>query len=78
MGVFDPENAAAAGVLLSAMEFSGIGRLREQVAACAEARRVDAAGRKETPHGDAAVDPLIRAHTEAAALRERAAAGSSL
>ncbi|MBR6727283.1 MAG: hypothetical protein IKM08_03740 [Clostridia bacterium] len=78
MGVFDPENAAAAGVLLSAMEFSGIGRLREQVAACAEAKRVDAAGRKETPHGDAAVDPLNRAHTEAAALRERAAAGSSL
>ena len=32
LGVFDPENAEAASVLLSAMEFAGIDRVREQVA----------------------------------------------
>lgn len=31
MGVFRPENAAAASILLSGMDFSGIGRVREQV-----------------------------------------------
>ena len=31
LGVFAPENAAAAGILLSAMDFAGIERVREQV-----------------------------------------------
>lgn len=39
MGVFEPQNARAAGILLSAMDFSGIGRLREQVAALAADHR---------------------------------------
>lgn len=33
MGVFQKENAGAASILLSCMDFSGIGRVREQVAA---------------------------------------------
>lgn len=36
MGVFEKENAAAAGILLDGMEFSGVGRMREQVASRAE------------------------------------------
>jgi hypothetical protein len=36
MGVFEKENAAAAGVLLEGMEFSGVARVRERVAQMAE------------------------------------------
>lgn len=37
MGVFERENAAAAGILLDGMEFSGVGRMREQLATREEA-----------------------------------------
>ena len=32
MGVFSPENKAQAAMLLDAMEFSGVGRIRERIA----------------------------------------------
>ena len=32
MGVFEKENAAAAGILLDGMEFSGVARIRDSVA----------------------------------------------
>ena len=35
MGVFSPENKVQAAMLLDAMEFSGVGRIRERVAAMA-------------------------------------------
>ena len=75
MGVFEPENAASAGILLSAMDFSGIGRLREQVAA--RAGMCGGQNRAEQPAaGDRTAEDLLRkAHLEAEALRERAAAG---
>ena len=39
MGVFKPENAAEAGILLAGMDFPGVGKVREQVAAQARAYR---------------------------------------
>ena len=72
MGVFDPKNAAAAGILLSGMDFSGVGRVREQVAALARAAQTD-----ETAHVSVTAserkDPLMRAVNGAAALAEKAA-----
>ena len=72
MGVFEPENAAAAGILLSAMDFSGIGRLREQVAAQADVER-NGKHRARVAVTERE-DLLDRAHREAEALRQRAAA----
>ena len=71
MGVFDPANAAQAAVLLSSMDFSGVGRVREQVARLAGSRTVSA------PHTVAetaapAKDPLTVATEGAAAMREAA------
>jgi hypothetical protein len=71
MGVFEPENAAAAGILLSAMDFSGIGRLREQVAAAAQ-KSQGGEGARAGQHVPVRVDPLEKAYEEAEALRRRA------
>ena len=72
MGVFDPQHAAAAGILLEGMDFSGVGRVREQVAALA--RRTSCAGevcRDEIP--DEGTEPLARAVKGASQLAQRAA-----
>jgi len=42
LGVFDPANAAAAKILLDGMDFEGIGRVREQVAALAASAQTSA------------------------------------
>jgi hypothetical protein len=74
MGVFDPANAAQAAILLSSMDFSGVGRVREQVAQLARsASAVGTAtvhGEKESPAVPG--DPLTVAVEGAAALREAA------
>jgi hypothetical protein len=75
MGVFEPENAAAAKMLLDAMDFPGVGRLRTKLASVLRSRQSDAANaphKAEKPyegHGD----PLERAHREAYANRAQAA-----
>lgn len=73
MGVFEPENAAAAGILLSTMDFSGIGRLREQVAAQGRAADQSCTAAHAAKSAGGGEDPLIKAHREAVALREQAA-----
>lgn len=71
MGVFDPQNAAAASVLLSAMDFSGVVRLREQIASAFKDQ--DCGTEIKHPHtAQQAVDPLEKAVIEAEALRHRA------
>lgn len=71
MGVFDPQNAAAASVLLSAMDFSGVVRLREQIASALRGQDKDA--EIKHPHtAQQAADPLEKAVIEAEALRHRA------
>ncbi len=73
MGVFDPQNAAAAGVLLSAMDFAGVERLREQVAMQAHSKegtvRAQVSGESVA---DSTAALAVQAQEEAAALRERA------
>ena len=73
MGVFKPENAAEAAVLLSAMDFSGVGRIREQVAAQARAYGGTEASdeARSLAHGEK--EPLARALSGAVAMAERAA-----
>ena len=83
MGVFQPENAAQASVLLSNMDFSGIGLLREQVAALARAAAPQGGAAISKSHGkgtepEQVKDPLTRAFEKAAALREQAAGGTEL
>ena len=73
MGVFKPENAAEAGILLSAMDFSGIGRVREQVAAQARIAAVEEDEGGEQSQPVAPKEPLARAVEGAAAMAERAA-----
>jgi hypothetical protein len=68
MGVFHPENAEAARVLLSAMDFNGVERVRRQIAA-------NAAKGKEAVHVTAAPaneDPLLCAYRDAERLRAAA------
>ena len=75
MGVFDPKNAAQASILLSAMDFSGIGRLREQVAA--QARSVCATDSDTPPFAATEMagsrDPLTVAEEGAAEMARQAA-----
>lgn len=73
MGVFEPQNAAAAGVLLSAMDFSGIGQLRRQVA---DNARVNEGEGIEKDREKQAGDPLKPALSGAAAAHRRAAEGA--
>ncbi|MBQ8358033.1 MAG: hypothetical protein IJX39_09550 [Clostridia bacterium] len=75
MGVFKPENAAEASILLSGMDFSGVGRVREQVAALARSHEsVSDTASKEAAKGEAAAaDPLAVAQAEARQIREAAA-----
>jgi hypothetical protein len=71
MGVFDPANAAQAAILLSSMDFSGVGRVREQVAQLA-----GMTGTTVTPSEQAdpvtTKDPLSVALEGAASMREAA------
>jgi hypothetical protein len=80
MGVFQPENAAQASILLSNMDFSGIGLLREQVAALAKRSTSEecqaALPTQEQSAAQTPKDPLARAFEEAEKLRERAAGGT--
>ena len=81
MGVFQPENAAQASILLSNMDFSGIGLLREQVAALARAAAPQSGTAVSQSHGEDAAqkqakEPLARAFDEAEKLREQATRGS--
>lgn len=71
MGAFQPENATAASILLSAMDFSGVAKVRQQVAALA-GREAPEAGCLQTT-SEKSSDPLLRAQHEAAALRQAAA-----
>ncbi|MBR7182194.1 MAG: hypothetical protein IKD28_05360 [Clostridia bacterium] len=70
MGVFKPENAVAASILLSAMDFSGVGLVREQVLAAAALQGGEGAGENTPTTG--AENPLLRAHQGAQRLQERA------
>ena len=78
MGVFHPENAAQASILLSNMDFSGIGLLREQVASLAKS----AVAKDTTPPPTAQQppstkkDPLLHAFEGAEKLRQEAANGA--
>ena len=80
MGVFQPENAAQASILLSNMDFSGIGLLREQVAALAKRTASEecqaALSTQEQSAAQTPKDPLARAFEGAEKLRERAAGGT--
>ncbi len=71
MGVFDPANAPQASILLSAMDFSGIGRLREQVAQLA-AQGADGAAQPHVEMPAAVRTPLEVAQAGAVAQREAA------
>ncbi|MBE6703232.1 MAG: hypothetical protein E7585_07480 [Ruminococcaceae bacterium] len=72
MGAFKPENAAEAGILLSAMDFSGIGRIREQVAAQASALRGSGMSPEDRSLQKNAKEPLAKAMAGAVALAEKA------
>lgn len=78
MGVFKPENAAAASILLSGMDFSGIGRVREQVAEQARMNGDAEAAQRGEPPVPAALseekEPLMRAVE--GAVRDAEAAAS--
>ena len=82
MGVFQPENAAQASLLLSNMDFSGIGLLREQVAALAKQAApqvcADAPVQGEKGAPAPSKDLLTRAFEKAEELREQAAGGMEL
>ena len=71
MGVFDPANAAQAAILLSSMDFSGVGRVREQVAQLAGRASTSTVQREQTAPA-APKDPLSVA-LEGAAVRREAA-----
>ena len=71
MGVFDPANAAQAAILLSSMDFSGVGRVREQVAQLAGRASTSTVQREQTAPA-APKDPLSVALEGAAAQREAA------
>ena len=66
MGVFQPENAAAASVLLSAMDFSGVAQVRQRVAANAKREEGIEAPAAAKPHSE---DPLLRAYLETERLQ---------
>ena len=70
LGVFAPENAAAASILLSAMDFAGIERVREQV----ELQGICAGenGVPFVPRGGAAKNELLDHATLLQRARERA------
>ena len=80
MGVFEPENAAQASILLSNMDLSGIGLLREQVEALAKAKcpassdATVASAPSDTK--EQVKDPLLYAFEKAQQLREQAAEGT--
>jgi hypothetical protein len=80
MGVFEPENAAQASILLSNMDLSGIGLLREQVEALAKAKHPassDAAAAScPSDTKEEVKDPLLYAFEKAQQLREQAAEGA--
>ena len=69
MGVFNPENAEAARILLSAMDFTGVERVRRQIKAGGPAATGDtgAAGAISP-----AEDPLLSAYRDAERLRTAA------
>lgn len=72
MGVFDPQNAAAASILLSGMDFSGVGRVREQVAALARAAKETDTVTSRNPEPSTSRDPLARAVNGAVHLAAKA------
>ena len=78
--VMGPENAAQASILLSNMDLSGIGLLREQVEALAKAKcpaSPDAAAASAPSDTKEQVkDPLLYAFEKAQQLREQAAEGA--
>ena len=72
MGVFKPENAAEAGILLSAMDIPGIGQLREQVAAQAREALGGIGTAEDRSAPRFAKTPLEKAVEGAAAMAARA------
>ena len=72
MGVFKPENAAEASVLLSAMDIPGIGQLRERVAAQAREALGSGGTAEDRSAPRFAKTPLEKAMEGAAAMAARA------
>lgn len=80
MGVFAPENAAAAGILLDAMDFPGVERVRARVAAQADTG-ISVGGKVgvlQVGESTAREQALARAEAGAVRVRDAAAAGAAL